>query len=326
MVALSEANGESGCMSMIPGSHEKMLAHKDTFGKDNILTRGQEVQNVDAGKAVETPLRPGQASFHCPTVIHGSQPNRSEHRRIGFAIQTYIPTNVKSIHGRASAQLVRGIDTFGHFDLLQRPKRDMEEAQVSTRSGDWKGWNPMQMLGTHVSGSTLGIIGMGRIGKAIAKRGNLGFEMPVLYYNRSEVSNEGLQNSHQVKSLDDLLINADIIVVSLPGSPETHHLIDNKSFEKMKSSSILINIARGEIVKESDLIVALKNKSIRGAGLDVYEFEPSVPKALIDLENVVLLPHLGTAALSVREKMGNLALENITAFLLDQKEPPNLIN
>ena len=132
-VALSEANGESGCMSMIPGSHEKMLAHKDTFGKDNILTRGQAVQNVDAGKAVETPLRPGQASFHCPTVIHGSQPNRSEHRRIGFAIQTYIPTNVKSIHGRASAQLVRGIDTFGHFDLLQRPKRDMEEAQVTTR-------------------------------------------------------------------------------------------------------------------------------------------------------------------------------------------------
>ena len=132
-VALSEANGESGCMSMIPGSHKKMLAHKDTFGKDNILTRGQEVQNVDAGKAVETPLRPGQASFHCPTVIHGSQPNRSEHRRIGFAIQTYIPTNVKSIHGRGSAQLVRGIDTFGHFDLLQRPKSNMEEAQVIAR-------------------------------------------------------------------------------------------------------------------------------------------------------------------------------------------------
>ena len=132
-VALSEANGESGCMSMIPGSHQKMLAHKDTFGKDNILTRGQEVQNVDAGKAVETPLRPGQASFHCPTVIHGSQPNRSEHRRIGFAIQTYIPTNVKSVHGRASAQLVRGIDTFGHFDLLKRPKSNMEEAQITTR-------------------------------------------------------------------------------------------------------------------------------------------------------------------------------------------------
>jgi hypothetical protein len=132
-VALSEANGESGCMSMIPGSHKKMLAHKDTFGKDNILTRGQEVQNVDAGKAVETPLRPGQASLHCPTVIHGSQPNRSEHRRIGFAIQTYIPTNVKSIHGRGSAQLVRGKDTFGHFDLLQRPKSNMEEAQVIAR-------------------------------------------------------------------------------------------------------------------------------------------------------------------------------------------------
>jgi len=227
-------------------------------------------------------------------------------------------TNTPDVVTNATADLAMAL-------ILMASRRAVEGDRL-VRSGDWKGWNPMQMLGTHVSGSTLGIIGMGRIGKAIAKRGNLGFGMPVLYYNRSEVSNEGLQNSHQVKSLDDLLINADIIVVSLPGSPETYHLIDNKSFEKMKSTSILINIARGEIVKESDLIVALKNKSIRGAGLDVYEFEPSVPKALIDLENVVLLPHLGTAALSVREKMGNLALENIIAFLLDQKEPPNLIN
>ena len=227
-------------------------------------------------------------------------------------------TNTPDVVTNATADLAMAL-------ILMAARRAVEGDRL-VRSGDWKGWNPMQMLGTHVSGSTLGIIGMGRIGKAIAKRGNLGFGMPVLYYNRSEVSNEGLQNSHQVKSLDDLLINADIIVVSLPGSPETYHLIDNKSFEKMKSSSFLINIARGEIVKESDLIVALKNKSIRGAGLDVYEFEPSVPKALIDLENVVLLPHLGTAALSVREKMGDLALENIIAFLLDQKEPPNLIN
>ena len=227
-------------------------------------------------------------------------------------------TNTPDVVTNATADLAMAL-------ILMAARRAVEGDRL-VRSGDWKGWNPRQMLGTHVSGSTLGIIGMGRIGKAIAKRGNLGFGMPVLYYNRSEVSNEGLQNSHQVKSLDDLLINADIIVVSLPGSPETYHLIDNKSFEKMKSSSFLINIARGEIVKESDLIVALKNKSIRGAGLDVYEFEPSVPKALIDLENVVLLPHLGTAALSVREKMGDLALENIIAFLLDQKEPPNLIN
>ena len=227
-------------------------------------------------------------------------------------------TNTPDVVTNATADLAMAL-------ILMASRRAVEGDRL-VRSGDWKGWNPMQMLGTHVSGSTLGIIGMGRIGKAIAKRGNLGFGMPVLYYNRSEVSNEGLQNSRQVKSLDDLLFNADIIVVSLPGGPETYHLIDNKSFKKMKSTSILINIARGEIVKESDLIVALKNKSIRGVGLDVYEFEPSVPKALIDLENVVLLPHLGTAALSVREKMGDLALENIIAFLLDQKEPPNLIN
>ena len=227
-------------------------------------------------------------------------------------------TNTPDVVTNATADLAMAL-------ILMASRRAVEGDRL-VRSGNWKGWNPMQMLGTHVSGSTLGIIGMGRIGKAIAKRGNLGFGMPVLYYNRSQVSNDGLQNSHQVKNLNDLLSNADIIVISLPGSPETYHLIDGKSFEKMKSTSILINIARGEIVKERDLITALKNKMIRGAGLDVYEFEPSVPKALTDLENVVLLPHLGTAALSVREKMGNLALENIIAFLLDQKEPPNLIN
>ena len=132
-VALSEANSESGCMSMIPGSHKKMRDHTDTFGKNNILTRGQEVQGVNPDNAVETPLRPGQASFHCPTVIHGSQPNKSDYRRIGFAIQTYIPTHVKCVHGKTSAQLVRGVDDYGHFDLLQRPTKNMEEKQVLMR-------------------------------------------------------------------------------------------------------------------------------------------------------------------------------------------------
>ena len=210
--------------------------------------------------------------------------------------------------------------------LMLMTARRAGEGDRLVRSGSWKGWNPMQMLGTHITGSTLGVIGMGRIGKAIARRCNLGFDMPVYYYNRSKVTDLKLKNCYQVDSLDELFGKADIIVIAVPGGPETYHLIDKKSFAKMKSSSILINIARGEIIKESDLIDALQKKEIGGVGLDVYEFEPLISPQLVDLENAVLLPHLGTAALSVREEMGLIALKNIIVTLLEKKETSNLIN
>ena len=209
--------------------------------------------------------------------------------------------------------------------ILMTARRAIEGDKL-VRSGNWKGWNPMQMLGTHVTGSTVGIIGMGRIGKAIALRCNMGFGMPVVYYNRSKVDSVDLKNSYQASSLNELLSVSDVVVISIPGGPDTYHLIDKKAFDQMKSKSILINIARGEIVKESDLITALRDKNISGAGLDVYEFEPLVSSKLIDLENVVLLPHLGTAALSVREEMGFIALQNIITILLEKKTTPNLIN
>ena len=209
--------------------------------------------------------------------------------------------------------------------ILMTARRAIEGDKL-VRSGNWKGWNPMQMLGTHVTGSTVGIIGMGRIGKAIALRCNMGFGMPVVYYNRSKVDSVDLKNSYQASSLNELLSVSDVVVISIPGGPDTYHLIDKKAFDQMKSKSILINIARGEIVKESDLITALQDKNISGAGLDVYEFEPLVSSKLIDLENVVLLPHLGTAALSVREEMGFIALQNVITILLEKKSTPNLIN
>ena len=210
--------------------------------------------------------------------------------------------------------------------LMLMTARRAGEGDRLVRSGAWKGWNPMQMLGTHITGSTLGVIGMGRIGKAIARRCNLGFDMPVYYYNRSKVTDLKLKNCYQVDSLDELFGKADIIVIAVPGGPETYHLIDKKAFATMKSSSILINIARGEIIKESDLIDALQKKEIGGVGLDVYEFEPLISPQLVDLENAVLLPHLGTAALSVREEMGLIALKNIIDILLEKKETSNLIN
>ena len=134
-VALTEANDENGCMQMIPGSHGEIRDHNDSFDKENILTRGQEVENVDASMAISTALHPGQMSIHSARVIHSSQPNRSNDRRIGFAIQSYIPPNVQQIISPTGAQLVRGSDPFGNFEHLPRPKKDMEPSNIKTR--DW---------------------------------------------------------------------------------------------------------------------------------------------------------------------------------------------
>ena len=139
-VALSHSNDESGCMQMIPGSHGEIMDHNDTFGEENILTRGQEVQGVDESKAVSLTLRPGQMSIHSARVIHASQPNRSKDRRIGFVIQPYMPPHVKQTIKRTAAQLIRGTDPHGHFDLVGRPEIDMAPDDVAIRdriNNDW---------------------------------------------------------------------------------------------------------------------------------------------------------------------------------------------
>ena len=133
-LALSPSNAESGCMRMIPGSHRgEMRDHNDTFGEENILTRGQEIVDVDETKAVEILLRPGQVSFHCPRVIHSSEPNNSDDRRIGFAIQSYLPPNVVQTKARTHAQLVRGNDPYANFEIAPRPSRDMAPDDVVLR-------------------------------------------------------------------------------------------------------------------------------------------------------------------------------------------------
>jgi len=132
-IALSDSNNESGCMQMIPGSHSHMKEHYDTFGEDNILTRGQEIQEIDEAKTVSTPLRPGQASFHSVRVIHSSQPNKSNDRRIGFVIQTFMSPSVTQTKSRVAAQLVRGKDNFGNFDVVGRPERDMNPKDIASR-------------------------------------------------------------------------------------------------------------------------------------------------------------------------------------------------
>lgn len=191
------------------------------------------------------------------------------------------------------------------------------------RSGGWQGWAPMQMLGLHVTGKTLGIIGMGRIGKAIARRAHRGFDMEVVFFNRSPLADPGVP-ARQLGSLAEVMVAADIVVVAVPGGAATHHLIDAAALAAMKPTAYLVNISRGDVVDEAALIAALEAGQIAGAGLDVYEFEPKVPEALIRREDVVLLPHLGTAALEVRTSMGMMAVDNLIAFA-EGRDLPNAV-
>jgi lactate dehydrogenase-like 2-hydroxyacid dehydrogenase len=205
--------------------------------------------------------------------------------------------------------------------LMLMTCRRAGEGERIVRAGKWQGWQPTDFLGMHVSGKTLGVIDMGRIGKAIARRAQGGFGMKVVFHNRSRVESPGVEAT-QLGSVAEVMAAADVVVLAVPGGPETKHLIDAEALQAMKPTGYLVNISRGDVVDEAALIQALQQGVIAGAGLDVYEFEPKVPDALKKLENVVLLPHIGTSALEVREAMGMMAVENVTAFF-DGRPVPN---
>ncbi|MFQ6549213.1 2-hydroxyacid dehydrogenase [Aestuariibius sp. 2305UL40-4] len=207
--------------------------------------------------------------------------------------------------------------------LILMTCRRAGEGERLVRSGRWEGWHPTQMLGLHLGGKTLGIIGMGRIGQAVARRAVHGFGMDVVFYNRSQ-KGAGAR-MRQLGSLEEVLRVSDVVLLTVPATPETHHLIDAAALAEMKPGAHLVNVARGDVVAEAALIDALWEGRIAGAALDVYEHEPKVPAALREMENVVLLPHLGTATLEVREAMGLLAVKNLRAFW-GGKAPPNAVN
>lgn len=198
--------------------------------------------------------------------------------------------------------------------LMLMAARGASAAEATLRAGDWQGWHPTQFLGHQVTGRTLGIIGMGAIGRATARRCHFGFGMDVVFYNRSQVSDCGIPGARQLDSVAQVASEADFLSIHVPGGTETHHLIDAAILGQMRSDSFLINTARGNVVDEAALVDALQTRQIAGAGLDVYESEPVVTPALLDLPNVTLLPHLGTAAHTVRESMGLMAVDNLRAF------------
>jgi len=203
--------------------------------------------------------------------------------------------------------------------LMLMSARRAGEGERMVRAGQWQGWHPTQFLGLHLSGKRVGIVGMGRIGQAIARRCHFGFGMQVSYVARSAKSLDF--EASRVSDLAQLAADVDVLVVAVPGGADTQHMINAEVLAAMQPSAHLINIARGEVVDEAALIAALQRGQIAGAGLDVYEFEPHVPQALIDLENVTLLPHLGTATEEVRSHMGHMALDNVAAFIAGDALP-----
>ena len=203
--------------------------------------------------------------------------------------------------------------------LLLATARRAGEGERQVRSGAWGGFGPKSLLGTHVTGKTVGIVGMGRIGQAIARRCHFGFGMRVVFFNRSPKA-IGFP-AEQLDSLHAVMGTADFVVVATPGGAETTHLIDADALAAMRPSGIFVNISRGEVVDEPALIAALQAEKITGAGLDVYEAEPHVPEELRALENCVLLPHLGSATVETRQAMGQMALDNIIAWSKDAVPP-----
>lgn len=216
-----------------------------------------------------------------------------------------VVTNTPDVVTDATADLA--------ITLLLMTARRAGEGERVLRRGEWTGWNPTQLLGSDVSGKVLGLIGMGRIGKAIARRALHGFGMEIVFFNRSRLSSLELP-ARQLPSVDAVMEAADFVILAVPGGAQTRHLIGASQLRKLGPQGHLINIARGDVVDEAALIEALSGGAIAGAGLDVYEREPLVPESLRALENVTLLPHLGTATQEARTAMALRALENLSAF------------
>jgi glyoxylate/hydroxypyruvate/2-ketogluconate reductase len=206
------------------------------------------------------------------------------------------------------------------FALLMAAARRMSEAQALLRRGEWTKWSYDMLMGSDVHGSTLGILGMGRIGQAVARRGVHGFGMQLIYHNRSRLDTDTERSLHaRYVSKDELFAQADHLVIVLPYSKAAHHIVGGAEISLMKPSATIVNIGRGGLVDEDALADALAAGCLAAAGLDVFEGEPAVNPRLLALQNVVLTPHIGSASRPTRLAMANLAADNLIAYFMQQQ-------
>lgn len=210
------------------------------------------------------------------------------------------------------------------FMLLLAAARRLGESERVLRAGKWEWWGPKLFVGPDVWGKKLGIVGMGRIGQAVARRAR-GFDMEILYHNRSRKQQAEKELGARYVELDELLETADFVSIHTPLTDETRHLIGTSELQRMKREAVLVNTSRGPVVDEAALAKALAEGQIFAAGLDVYEEEPKVHPKLLELENVVLAPHIGSGSIETRNKMATLAAENVVA-VLSGEEPKTPVN
>ncbi len=210
--------------------------------------------------------------------------------------------------------------------LILAVMRRLGEGERLMRGGTWRGWSPTSMLGARVSGKRLGIIGMGRIGSALARRAR-GFGLSIHYHNRRKLDeqSEAELEATYWQSLDQMLAHMDVVSINCPRTPATFHLLNARRLKLMKPSAVVVNTARGNVIDEDALIEALMKRELAGAGLDVFENEPAVNPKLLALENVVLLPHMGSATLEGRIAMGEKVLINIKSFVDGHNAPDRVL-
>lgn len=225
-----------------------------------------------------------------------------------------VVTNTPGVLTDATADLA--------MTLLLMTARRAGEGERHLRDQAWTGWRPTHMMGADVTGRTLGVVGMGRIGTALARRAHFGFGMQVLWYTRHRGGvDPGIPRARGADSLEEVLAEADFVSLHMPGGGDNTRLIGARELALMKPTAYLVNTARGDVVDQVALAAALRDGVIAGAGLDVFENEPHVPQELRRLENAVLLPHLGSATIGTRTAMGDLVLENLASYLAGEDPP-----
>lgn len=289
--------------------HDRVLTREELLlavqGRDALLpllTDGIDASVLDAATGVQI-----IANY----AVGYNNIDISEATRRGIAV-----TNTPGVLTDATADIA--------WALLMSAARRIVESDRFTRDRKFECWAPMLFLGADIAGRTLGIVGAGRIGTAVAERAK-GFRMKILYCNHHSNPEFEAKFHAEFRSLDDLLKESDFVSLHCPLTPETRHLIGARELSLMQPHAILINTARGPVVDEAALVTALKEKRIAAAGMDVYEEEPVIHPGLFELENAVLLPHIGSATIETRGKMATIAAQNIVAYFNGQK-PPTLVN
>lgn len=297
------------CQTVDINPHDRPLTREELLhevrGRDGILCLLTDTIDDDIFRAAD-----GAKIFANCAVGYNNIDVESATRR------SIMVTNTPGVLTETTADLT--------WALIFAAARRIAECDRFTRAGKFKGWGPLLMLGTEVTGKILGIVGAGRIGTAVSKR-SVGFDMRILYTDT--VRNDELEKAvrAELTGLDDLLQQSDLVSLHVPLLPETTHLIGHREFRLMKKSAFLINTCRGSVVHEKTLVEALRTQEIAGAALDVYENEPRLEPGLSELENVILAPHIGSATVETRTKMATMAAENLIAGLKGER-PPNLIN